>query len=131
MGENTKVKATINPLDPSQEQALKGVLNNKEDVAVIYGPPGTGKSHLILSLLFELATRGDKILFVSQNTDALDVITRMYRRLNKDLGIKEDSLSFLDFCWCLNEPAQRRVTYIKQQKNNKLSARRKSFSFTN
>ena len=112
------MKATINPLDPSQEQALKGVLNNKEDVAVIYGPPGTGKSHLILSLLFELATRGDKILFVSQNTDALDVITRMYRRLNKDLGIKEDSLSFLDFCWCLNEPAQRRVTYIKQQKNH-------------
>lgn len=111
------MKTTINLLDPSQRRALDGVLANKEDVAVIYGPPGTGKSHLILSLLFELAVRGDKVLFVSQNIEALNVIIRMYKKLNKDLGINDYSLSFLDFCWCLNDPAHKRVTYIRQQKN--------------
>lgn len=111
------MKTTINLLDPSQRHALDGVLANKEDIAVIYGPPGTGKSHLILSLLFELAVRGDKVLFVSQNTEALNVIIRMYKKLNKELGVSDYSLSFLDFCWCLNDPAHRRVTYIRQQKN--------------
>ena len=111
------MKTTINLLDPSQRHALDGVLSNKEDVAVIYGPPGTGKSHLILSLLFELAVRGDKVLFVSQNTEALNVIIRMYKKLNKELGVNDYSLSFLDFCWCLNDPAHKRVTYIRQQKN--------------
>ncbi|MBQ3309072.1 hypothetical protein IJG78_00140 [Candidatus Saccharibacteria bacterium] len=111
------MKTTINLLDPSQRHALDGVLANKEDVAVIYGPPGTGKSHLILSLLFELAVRGDKVLFVSQNTEALDVIIRKYKELNEELSVNDYSLSFLDFCWCLNDPAQKRVTYIRQQKN--------------
>ncbi|MBQ6487555.1 hypothetical protein IJI89_04015 [Candidatus Saccharibacteria bacterium] len=111
------MRTTINLLDPSQKQALDGVLNNsKEDVSVIYGPPGTGKSHLILSLLFELAVRGDKVLFVSQNTEALNVIVRMYNKLNKELNIRDGSLNFLDFCWCLNDPVQKRVQYIKQQK---------------
>ena len=117
MGENTSMKTTINLLDPSQRHALDGVLANKEDVSVIYGPPGTGKSHLILSLLFELAVRGDKVLFVSQNTEALNVIIRMYKKLNQELGVKEYSLSFLDFCWCLNNPAHKKITYIRQQKN--------------
>lgn len=111
------MKTTINLLDPSQRHALEGVLTNKEDIAVIYGPPGTGKSHLILSLLFELAVRGDKVLFVSQNTEALNVIIRMYKKLNKELGVNDYSLSFLDFCWCLNNPEYKRVTYIRQQKN--------------
>lgn len=111
------MKTTINLLDPSQRHALNGVLTNKEDVAVIYGPPGTGKSHLILSLLFELAVRGDKVLFVSQNTEALNVIMRMFKKLDEELGIDDYSLSFLDFCWCLNDAAHKRVTHIRQQKN--------------
>ena len=77
----------INQLDPSQENILKEILseNNNNNISVIYGPPGTGKSHLIVSMLFELAVRNKKVLFVSQNTEALDVITRMVKKLEKDL----------------------------------------------
>ena len=77
----------INQLDPSQENILNEILseNNNNNISVIYGPPGTGKSHLIVSMLFELAVRHKKVLFVSQNTEALDVITRMVKKLEKDL----------------------------------------------
>jgi len=55
---------TINQLDPSQKYILKSLLNpnikRDKNIFVIYGPPGTGKSHLIVSLLFELAFRKKK-----------------------------------------------------------------------
>ena len=104
---------TINSLDPSQKAALESVVNGQSDSMVIYGPPGTGKSHLIVSLLFELATKGKSVLFVSQNSEALNVIVRMYKSLHKELGLSDQDLSFLDFCWRLNSSEQKRLKYLR------------------
>ena len=108
---------TINPLDPSQKQVLEALLSkeSQSDISVVYGPPGTGKSHLIVSLLFELATRKNKVLFVSQNTEALEVISRMVKRIERNMKLTSDHLSFLDFCLMLNRTDQRRLKYIKSQ----------------
>lgn len=110
---------TINSLDPSQKQVLDSLLsnNNKSDISVVYGPPGTGKSHLIVSLLFELATRKNKVLFVSQNTEALEVINRMVKKLERNMKLSSDHLSFLDFCLMLNRTEQRRLKYMKSQRD--------------
>ena len=91
------MQTTINSLDPSQKSALESILNGDSNNTVIYGPPGTGKSHLIVSLLFELAAKGKQVLFVSQNSEALNVIVRKYKELHEELGLGEQDLSFLDF----------------------------------
>jgi len=109
IGQNIKLKiqtrmTTINQLDPLQEYILKSLLNCEtkydNNVSVIYGPPGTGKSYLIVSLLFELAIRKKKILFVSQNREALDVIDRMISRIEDKLIEQDDKnyISLRDFC---------------------------------
>ena len=113
------METTINSLDPSQKSTLESVLNGKSNNIVVYGPPGTGKSHLIVSLLFELAAKGKHVLFASQNSEALNVIVRMYKNLHKELGLTEQDLSFLDFCWRLNSPEQKRLKYLKNIFNNR------------
>ncbi len=113
------MQTTINSLDPSQKSALESILNGDSNNTVIYGPPGTGKSHLIVSLLFELAAKGKQVLFVSQNSEALNVIVRKYKELHEELGLGEQDLSFLDFCWRLNSPEQKRLKYLKNSFNNR------------
>lgn len=116
---DAKMNITINSLDPSQKQVLDSLLSNdnESDISVVYGPPGTGKSHLIVSLLFELATRKNKVLFVSQNTEALEVINRMVKKLERSMKLSSDHLSFLDFCLMLNRTEQRRLKYMKSQRD--------------
>ena len=105
---------TINALDPSQKSVLEGLLDDDSpDLSLVYGPPGTGKSHLIVSLLFELAVKNKKVLFVSQNREALDVIIRKYHDIDNEMGISQSSLKFLDLCLYLSDTAQRRVQYIR------------------
>lgn len=104
---------TINLLDPSQKYVLESLIDGGQDLNVVYGPPGTGKSHLIVSLLFELATRGQKVLFVSQNVEALDVISRMITSLEKQFRLGSSHLSLLDFCWRLTDSQQRRLAWVK------------------
>lgn len=111
---------SINALDPSQAKVLESLLDDKSsnsDFSVVYGPPGTGKSHLIISLLFELAKRNKKVLFVSQNTEALDVIGRMYHNLEKDYKFGDYDASFLDFCLMLYKSSNTKLKYIKQLVN--------------
>ena len=108
---------SINTLDPSQAKVLESLLDDKSsnsDFSVVYGPPGTGKSHLIISLLFELAKRNKKVLFVSQNTEALDVIERMYRQLKDDYELGDYDASFLNFCLMLHKSSNTKLKYIKQ-----------------
>lgn len=116
---------SINLLDPAQQKTLEALINddNKNALSIVYGPPGTGKSHLITSLLFELALKGKKVLFVSQNTEALDVIVRMYERLDKCMHKSKNDLCFLDFCLQLNNPACRKVKYLKEHKNTIISTK--------
>jgi superfamily I DNA and/or RNA helicase len=113
---------TINQLDPSQEYILKSLLKHDigedKNISVVYGPPGTGKSYLILSLLFELSIRKNKILFVSQNVEALDVINRMISKLEDKLidnKHDENCISFRDFCLMLNRKEHRTLKYMKEQ----------------
>ena len=53
---------SINLLDPAQQKTLEALINdeNTNALSIVYGPPGTGKSHLITSLLFELALKGKR-----------------------------------------------------------------------
>ena len=107
---------TINALDPSQSSVLdKLTSNDVPDLSLVYGPPGTGKSHLIVSLLFELARQEKKVLFVSQNREALDVVIRKYHEIDKSLGLSAGDFRFLDLCLCLSDPAQRTLKYIRGQ----------------
>jgi hypothetical protein len=108
---------TINELDPSQNFALKSIIDDKQDkdLFLVYGPPGTGKSQLLVSLLFELATKGKKVLFVSQNTEALAVIERMITKNDKGMHLPEDSLSLLDFCLMLYTKEHRYLKYMRAQ----------------
>ena len=110
---------SINLLDPAQKKTLEALVddNNKNALSIVYGPPGTGKSHLITSLLFELALKGKKVLFVSQNTEALDVIVRMYEKYDKSMHKTKNDLCFLDFCLQLNNPACRKIKYLKEHKS--------------
>ena len=105
---------TINALDPSQRHVLDSLLSeDAPDLSLVYGPPGTGKSHLIVSLLFELAKQGKKVLFVSQNREALDVIIRKYHDIDNDMHLGGADLKFLDLCLYLSDPSQRSLKYIK------------------
>jgi energy-coupling factor transporter ATP-binding protein EcfA2 len=119
---------SINALDPSQKHALSSIAssNSTSDLFLIYGPPGTGKSQLLVSLLFELATRGKKVLFVSQNTEALDVIDRMITNLDKNFKLPENHLSLKDFCLKLYSKDQRYLKYLRGQ-SARLSSKVKPF----
>lgn len=112
------MKLTINALDPSQKYILEKLTSGKsDDLSLIYGPPGTGKSYLIMSLIFELALAGKKVLFVSQNREALDVVIRKYKDLDKTMHISDTDLSFLDFCLHLSDRSQRTIKYISSLKS--------------
>lgn len=68
--------------DPSQRQV---VARCRRSVAtVIDGPPGTGKSQVIVNLVADALTRGERVAVVCEKRAALDVV---YQRLEK-LGLK-------------------------------------------
>lgn len=124
------METTINSLDPSQKSTLESILSGNSNNVVVYGPPGTGKSHLIVSLLFELAAKGKKVLFVSQNSEALNVIIRKYKSLHQELGLSEQDLSFMDFCWRLNSREQKRLKYLRNIFNNRTGKTTQNVRFT-
>lgn len=108
-------RTTINALDPSQKYILDKITSEShvDDLSLVYGPPGTGKSHLIVSMLFELAYAKKKVLFVSQNREALDVVIRKFKDIDRAMGVKENDLSFLDLCLNLSDPSERTLKYIR------------------
>jgi very-short-patch-repair endonuclease len=69
----------IIPLNPSQEHAVSGILENKP-ITVISGPPGCGKSQVVVSLLLNAWAEGKSVLFVSNTKPAVDVV---YDRLKE------------------------------------------------
>lgn len=108
---------TFSSLDPSQKRTLEHILSNQDaNLHIVYGPPGTGKSQLVVSLLEQLATSGKKVLFVSQNTEALRVIERMIRKTEQSIGYPVDGsyFSLLDMCLLLYEPAHRKLKYLRE-----------------
>ena len=109
--------ATFSSLDPSQKQTFNSIKNDPATVQIVYGPPGTGKSQLVVSLLERLAGENKKVLFVSQNTEALRVIERMIKQTESVIGYPNDNkyLSLLDFCLMLHNPTHRYLKYLREQ----------------
>ncbi|MEI8341239.1 MAG: DEAD/DEAH box helicase, partial [Verrucomicrobiota bacterium] len=60
------------PLNSEQREAVENALTRP--LTVITGPPGTGKSQVVSSLLINAAKRGLRVLFVSKNNKAVDVV---------------------------------------------------------
>ena len=108
---------TFSSLDPSQKEAFRTINNSSTNLHIVQGPPGTGKSQLIVSLLERLASEDKKVLFVSQNTEALHVIERMIKRTEKIIGYPSDNkyVSLLDFCLMLHNPTHRQLKYLREQ----------------
>jgi len=121
-----KQEMTINQLDPSQKYALKQLIaaadDDDIDLSLVFGPPGTGKSQLLVSLLYELAIRNKKVLFVSQNTEALEVIERMIDRVESEMKLSGNHVSLIDFCLKLYTREQRYLKYITAQ-SSRLTAK--------
>ena len=65
------------PIDSSQESVIHYTKSGNS--CVVQGPPGTGKSQLICNMLADFASRGKKVLVVSQKRAALDVV---YQRIS-------------------------------------------------
>jgi len=67
---------------PYDEHQLKilSLIGNK--MAIVQGPPGTGKSQTIANLICHFASKGKKVLFVSQKDQALRVVKDMLKKLN-------------------------------------------------
>lgn len=108
---------TFSSLDPSQKNTFNSIDNDPATIQIVYGPPGTGKSQLVVSLLERLAGENKKVLFVSQNTEALRVIERMIKRTESTIGYPNDNkyLSLLDFCLMLHNPTHRYLKYLREQ----------------
>lgn len=108
---------TFSSLDPSQKNTFNSIDNDPATIQIVYGPPGTGKSQLVVSLLERLAGENKKVLFVSQNTEALRVIERMIKRTESTIGYPQDNkyLSLLDFCLMLHNPTHRYLKYLREQ----------------
>ena len=108
---------TFSSLDPSQKNTFNSIDNDPAAIQIVYGPPGTGKSQLVVSLLERLAGENKKVLFVSQNTEALRVIERMIKQTESVIGYPNDNkyLSLLDFCLMLHNPTHRYLKYLREQ----------------
>jgi len=62
------------PLPYNQEQLAIAQRLEKQDAVTVKGPPGTGKSHTIANLIAHHAALGQRVLVVSKNPKALEVI---------------------------------------------------------
>lgn len=70
--EEDQLLLEVLPLNAEQKQAVQKSLIS--DLTVITGPPGTGKSQVVTNLLINSAWKGKKVLFVSKNNKAVDVV---------------------------------------------------------
>lgn len=88
--EDTELTETTEPPQESQlyfpllydkyKVNVLSVLQNK--AAIVEGPPGTGKSETIANLVCHLAANGNRVLFVSQKTQALKVVKDRLKKLD-------------------------------------------------
>ena len=83
----------VNPMNASQEQALKEV--EKNTLTTIIGAAGTGKSSVITAIASHFIMTGRKVLIVSKSDHAVDVVTNKINNLGAGVvalrGGKKDS----------------------------------------
>jgi len=68
---------TVLPSDPSQDTVI--VKAKEAECLVVRGPPGTGKSQVIVNLIADALSRGERVLVCCQKRAALDVVDRRLR----------------------------------------------------
>ena len=61
------------PLNESQRESVENALSG-EGITVISGPPGCGKSQVVLAIILNAWQNGHKVLFASNNNQAVDVV---------------------------------------------------------
>jgi len=92
------------PADSTQMAAIATADRGKD--FIIIGPPGTGKSQTISNLIAHMLGKGKTVLFVSEKTAALEVVSR---RL-KDIGLDQ-------FCMELHSNKARKTDVLAQLRN--------------
>jgi superfamily I DNA and/or RNA helicase/very-short-patch-repair endonuclease len=70
--------STVIASDASQDNAVLAAQSS--GCVIVSGPPGTGKSQMIVNLISNALSKGQKVLLVCQKREALEVV---YRRLDK------------------------------------------------
>ena len=74
------------PLNESQRGAVKRLLG-EQHVCVISGPPGCGKSQVVVSTLLNAWAKGLKVLFASNNNQAVDVVLEKIEHFESEYPI--------------------------------------------
>ena len=72
------------PLNTEQADAVAAALDATSSISIVSGPPGCGKSQVVLSAILNAASRGEKVLFVSTNNQAVNVVSERFTREFKD-----------------------------------------------
>ncbi|MGN0884375.1 MAG: AAA domain-containing protein [Candidatus Spyradosoma sp.] len=72
------------PLNVEQADAVAAALDATSSISIVSGPPGCGKSQVVLSAILNAASRGEKVLFVSTNNQAVNVVSERFTREFKD-----------------------------------------------
>lgn len=73
---SSSLPAFRNPqLNPSQQEAVRAVLEN-EEMVIVHGPPGTGKTTTLIEAVIQLSLEGKKILLSAPSNTAIDNISK-------------------------------------------------------
>jgi hypothetical protein len=116
-------------LDDGQRHAVAAALATT-DICLIQGLPGTGKSRVILEILTQVALRGDRVLFLSPYTAALDHVLEQAGQREALCPLRcvgpEETAALLPAavrCWTLAERAARlRQKSVAAAKQSRLAA---------
>ena len=76
------------PSDASQDQII--LASQKNNLVLVNGPPGTGKSQVIVNLISNSLTKGERVLVVCDKKPALQVV---YDRLSEQNKLTGGNLS--------------------------------------
>lgn len=72
-------------LDPSQRHVIERA--RSERLLVVDGPPGTGKSQVIVALVADALSRGERVAVVSDKRAALDVVAQRLHLVGLDESV--------------------------------------------
>ena len=72
----------ILPSDSSQDKVV--LASQHEKITIVRGPPGTGKSQVIVNIIANALSKGQKILVVCQKRTALEVVHQRLGEKNLD-----------------------------------------------
>jgi len=78
------------PVNEEQRKILTAIRDDNCRFIAVQGPPGTGKSHTITAITFEAILNGKSILFLSDKTEALNVVEDKLVDVMNKVRLSED-----------------------------------------